>query len=105
MLNGLAISSGGDRLGSSQDLCSGPAERPPSPAPSAQRVRALVDAHFEFVWRSLRRLGLSSADADDATQEVFLVAIRRLDDIDPESERSFLYGTALRVAAVQRRSA
>jgi RNA polymerase sigma-70 factor (ECF subfamily) len=65
---------------------------------------ALVRSEIDFVWRQLRRLGLSSADADDATQQVFMVASRRRDELVVGKERSFLYGTALRVAANQRRS-
>lgn len=61
-------------------------------------------AEIDFVWRQLRRLGLSRADADDATQQVFLVASRRRDELVAGKERSFLYGTALRVAANVRRS-
>jgi RNA polymerase sigma-70 factor (ECF subfamily) len=55
------------------------------------------------VWRVLRRAGLSRADADDATQQVFLVASRRREDLAHGRERSFLYGTALRIAANLRR--
>ena len=32
---------------------------------------ALVEEHADFVWRSLRRLGVPEAMADDATQQVF----------------------------------
>lgn len=60
-------------------------------------------AEIDFVWRQLRRLGLSRADADDATQQVFMVASRRRGELVPGKERSFLYGTAVRVAANVRR--
>lgn len=72
--------------------------------PHKARFRALVSAHFDFVWRSLRRLGVASADVDDAAQEVFLVLARRLDDLDDSRERAFLFATSLRVAATRRRS-
>jgi RNA polymerase sigma-70 factor (ECF subfamily) len=68
------------------------------------RLRALVETHYAFVWRSLRRLGCPHGDADDGAQRVFLVAARRLTAILPGSERSFLYQTALRVAADARRT-
>ena len=42
---------------------------------------------------------------DDAAQEVFIVAARRIDDIENGRERSFLLGTALRIAAARRRKA
>jgi RNA polymerase sigma-70 factor (ECF subfamily) len=55
-------------------------------------------AHHATVWRALRRRGLSPDEATDATQETFLIATGRLADIQPDSERAFLVGTALRVA-------
>jgi RNA polymerase sigma-70 factor (ECF subfamily) len=79
---------------------------PPSGDPvHAERIRALVDAHLGFVWRSLRRFGLSSADADDASQRVFLVVGERLDRIEAGKERAFLFGVAYRVARDTRRAA
>lgn len=68
------------------------------------RARALVNQHFDFVWRLLRRLGVPAADADDAAQQVFIVGTRRLADIALGNERTFLYGSALRVAATMRRN-
>jgi len=59
----------------------------------------LVRAEFEWVWRVLRRIGLSPADADDATQQVFLVVARRYDEMRVQRPRPFLYGVATRVAA------
>jgi RNA polymerase sigma-70 factor (ECF subfamily) len=70
---------------------------------SAPRVRAMVDAHHPFIWRSLRRMGVPPAQVDDAVQEVFCVAHRRLDDILPDRERAFLFSVALHVAADARR--
>ncbi|MBK8259194.1 MAG: sigma-70 family RNA polymerase sigma factor [Polyangiaceae bacterium] len=69
---------------------------------TGQKLRALQEEHFEFLWRSLRRLGVPEADVDDAVQQVFLVAARRV--IQPGSERSFLFATALRVASHARRT-
>ena len=78
------------------------------PAPTsdadARAFSELIRSELAFVWRVLRRAGLSSADADDATQQVFLVASRRREALARGKERSFLYGTALRVAANLRRS-
>lgn len=68
------------------------------------RLRAMVAAHFDFTWRSAVRLGVPRADADDAAQQVFLVASNRLADIAPGSERAFLFGACLRVAARHRRT-
>jgi RNA polymerase sigma-70 factor (ECF subfamily) len=67
------------------------------------RLAGLVRDHLTFVWRCLRRLGLSVAEADDAAQEVVLLAARRLHEIAVGSERSFLFSAALRIAASSRR--
>jgi len=76
----------------------------PARARDAGRLRPLFDAHFDFVWRSLRRLGVGSDVVDDAAQEVFLVVARRLDDVLAGKEKSFLFGTAVRVASDVRRA-
>jgi RNA polymerase sigma-70 factor (ECF subfamily) len=67
-------------------------------------VSELVRREFRFVWRLLRRLGLPEGDADDAAQQVFIVAAQRFGDLVPGRERSFLYTTALHVASKARRS-
>jgi len=54
--------------------------------------------YFTDVWRFLRRLGFSVDAADDAAQDLFFVAVRRLDEIEPGRERAFLLGSALRIA-------
>jgi RNA polymerase sigma-70 factor (ECF subfamily) len=67
---------------------------------------ALFDAHRLDIasycsWRSASR-----HDAEEAVAEVFLVAWRRLDDVPGgEATRPWLYATARRVLANQRRSA
>jgi RNA polymerase sigma-70 factor (ECF subfamily) len=68
------------------------------------RLTAIVNAHFDFVWRSLRRLGVPSTDVDDCAQQVFWVAARKLEIIQLGCERAFLFSTALRVASDARRS-
>lgn len=67
---------------------------------------AVYREHHDFVWRSLRGMGLSEAAVDDATQEVFLVLHRRLGDFDPErgSLRAWIYGVARMTARKYRRS-
>ena len=71
----------------------------------ARRVRRIVDESYDFVWRSLRRLGVPPAFVDDGAQQVFVVLVRRLDDVETGAERAFLFGVAVRVAADLRRSA
>src|SRR5262245_28141535 len=60
-----------------------------------QRVHALAEAHYDVVWRVLRRFGLAPAAADDAAQQVFLIALQRVDDIEAGKERAFLCSTAV----------
>jgi RNA polymerase sigma-70 factor, ECF subfamily len=69
------------------------------------RLRQLFDDHFSEVWRFVRRLGVPEPLADDAAQQIFCVLARRLGELEIGMERSFLTGTALRVAANYRRSA
>jgi RNA polymerase sigma-70 factor, ECF subfamily len=75
-----------------------PAERIPATEVDRVRLERLFNTHHATVWRALRRRGLRPEAAEDATQETFVLAAERLDDIRPESERSFLIATALRVA-------
>ncbi len=76
----------------------------PEEGETADAVQALVRDHFDGVWRLLRRLGLPQADADDAAQQVFIIACRRFETIQLGSERAFLFGCALKLAARWRES-
>lgn len=71
---------------------------PASKAAERERLAAMFEAHYDLVWRVLRRVGLTEASADDGAQQVFLIASRRLADIPPEKERAFLCATAVKVA-------
>ncbi len=66
--------------------------------------RALVNDHVDFIWRTLRRLGVLEADLADAVQQVFLVVARKIELVREGSERGFLFQTAIRVASDTRRS-
>ena len=58
-----------------------------------------------MVWRGLRRLGVPEANIEDAVQDVFLVAHRRLADFEGRSSlKTWLYGIVLRVAKDHRRA-
>jgi RNA polymerase sigma-70 factor (ECF subfamily) len=66
----------------------------------------LYRAHYDFVWRTLRRMGVSERDVMDSLQKVFMIAHRRLADFDGRSSlKTWLCGIALRVASDYRRSA
>ncbi len=81
-----------------------PHSAPPRSSVADLRLTGIVRQHYAFLWRSLRRLGVLDADADDAAQRVLQVVARRLGDIEPRAEKSFLFQTALRVAADLRRA-
>ena len=67
-----------------------------SPPPSIEEI---YREHAGFVWRMLRRSGLSEADARDACQEVFLAAHRGLPSFEGRCAIStWLYTIARRVA-------
>jgi len=69
------------------------------------RFHALYREHFDFVFRNLRRLGIPEASVDDALQDVFVVALRRLDDFrDGTHPKAWLFAIALRVAGNFRRA-
>jgi RNA polymerase sigma-70 factor (ECF subfamily) len=67
--------------------------------------RTMYDAHVDFVWRNLRRLGVADADAEDRTQEVFVVAHRRFAEFVDRGHgpRAWLFQIVLRVASDARR--
>jgi RNA polymerase sigma-70 factor (ECF subfamily) len=67
------------------------------------RLARMIESDYRLIWRLLRRLGVPMHTVDDATQQVFLIAAERLDDIRERSERAFAFGTALRVAQTYRR--
>lgn len=92
-VKGLVIVSGGRWLVKEEDR-----ER-------RRRFDALFDAFSADVVAYCGWRAGSASDAQDAAAEVFLAAWRRLDDVpDGESARVWLYATARRVIANQRRS-
>jgi RNA polymerase sigma-70 factor, ECF subfamily len=76
----------------------------PATEQEAARLSELLRVHYARVWRTLRRLGVADGCADDAAQEVFIVLSRRLCEVRQGSERTFLLGCAVRVAANYRRT-
>jgi RNA polymerase sigma-70 factor (ECF subfamily) len=59
---------------------------------------------FDYLCRTLRRLGVRTADVEDVAHEVFLVLMRRWDDYDASRAlRPWLFGIAFRVVASHRR--
>jgi len=68
------------------------------------RLGRLIRKQFGFVWRLVRRLGLTETEVDSAVREVFDAAAQRIGDIRPGNERAFLFSTALHVVARVRRN-
>ena len=67
---------------------------------------ALYEAQFDFVWRSVARLGVEPAALEDAAQDVFVIAHRRLGEFEGRSSaKTWLFAIALRVAHDYRRAA
>jgi RNA polymerase sigma-70 factor (ECF subfamily) len=85
------------------------AAREPETASSVPSVALTLGdiyrTHFDFVWRSLRRMGVPPSSMDDAAQDVFLVVHRRLAGFERRSSvKTWLFGIAVRVAHDHRRS-
>jgi RNA polymerase sigma-70 factor (ECF subfamily) len=78
--------------------------RPTRSREAEARLRQIVEGNFDFIWRSLRGLGVPAASADDAAQQVFWIASQKLGAIAPGAERSFLFATARGIASNIRRS-
>jgi len=59
---------------------------------------------FDYLCRTLQRLGIRGADVEDLVHEVFLVLSRKWHDYDPSRPlRPYLFGIAFRIAARHRR--
>jgi RNA polymerase sigma-70 factor, ECF subfamily len=121
----IAVRGGGHYCGAMQDAAG--SERTANPAepscqplvhsplalsvsPTKRRVdagwiRELVAEHHRFIWRLLARLGVRDSDLDDTVQQVFMVLVQRKDlELEAGSERSFLFGVALKVVRTYRRT-
>jgi RNA polymerase sigma-70 factor, ECF subfamily len=66
--------------------------------------RPLFEAEFDYVCRSLRRLGVYEADLKDVSQELFVTINANLSDYDPaRAIRPWLFSYAVRYASNYRR--
>ncbi len=75
-----------------------------APSPGAVEFRDWYDAHLDYVWRSLRRLGVPPADVADICHDVFVAAWRQRAELDPARPiKPWLFGVAFRLAANHRR--
>jgi RNA polymerase sigma-70 factor (ECF subfamily) len=81
----------------------------PAPAQSGTDgpdTRQVFASEFAWVWRTLQRFGVRSADLEDLTHDVFVVFHARRQDYDSARPlRPWLMGIAFRVASDYRRRA
>ncbi|HEX3775273.1 MAG TPA: sigma-70 family RNA polymerase sigma factor [Polyangiaceae bacterium] len=70
---------------------------------AANSLAELYQRHADFAWRTLRRLGVTEADASDAVQDVFLVVHQKLAQFKGQSSMTTWLFTICRTVARQRR--
>lgn len=76
----------------------------PAPEPPGDLAR-IYEEHFDFVWRSARRLGVPDGAVDDVVQEVFIVVHRQLASFEARSSmKTWLFGILRNLVLRQRRS-
>jgi RNA polymerase sigma-70 factor (ECF subfamily) len=76
-----------------------PQDSPADERAPAPDLAAVYEAHFRYVWRCLRSLGVRDAQLDDALQDVFIVVQRKLPEFDGGAQlRTWLYAIALRIS-------
>ncbi|MEY4548529.1 MAG: hypothetical protein RL685_4724 [Pseudomonadota bacterium] len=69
------------------------------------RFDAVYEEHFDFVWRSLRLLGIPTESLEDAVQDTFSVVARQLGTFEGRSQlNTWLFQILRRVAANYRRT-
>ena len=81
---------------------SGVRQRAERPALVFEEVYA---QHFDFVWRTARRLGVGDLHVDDVVQDVFVVVHRKLAGFEGRSSlKTWLYAITRRVVSDHRRA-
>jgi RNA polymerase sigma-70 factor (ECF subfamily) len=69
------------------------------------QFESIYREYFDFVWSSVRRLGVGPAAIDDVVQEVFIVIHSRLHTLEqPEALRSWIYGVVRRTVSSHHRA-
>ena len=80
-------------------------QSPPSSAALPPTLAEIYQEYAPSVFRNLRRLGVVESQIEDAVQDVFLIAHRRLPEFEGRSTlKTWILGIALRVAKDYRRS-
>jgi RNA polymerase sigma-70 factor (ECF subfamily) len=94
-----------ERTPSSQLQVVGPAAQV-ADTTEAPDFKTIYEAHFSYVWHSLRRIGVRDADLEDLCHDVFVAFYRGLDTYDPARPiKPWLFGICFRVASDHRRRA
>jgi RNA polymerase sigma-70 factor (ECF subfamily) len=65
----------------------------------ASAWRRLYDEHFDFAWRTARRLGVPMEEAEDTVHEAFEIAFRKLADFEGGLFSTWLYRIVANLAA------
>jgi RNA polymerase sigma-70 factor (ECF subfamily) len=77
---------------------------PVSRITSDEACLAAFQRELNYVFRTLRRLGISSSEVEDLAQEVFLALRRSWTEYDPDRPiRPYLFGIAFRIASAHQR--
>ena len=75
-------------------------------AGDAPDLGTLFESHFDYVWNTLRRLGVRDPDLEDVVHDVFLKVHQHRSEYDTSRPfRPWVFGFAYRVAADYRRLA
>ena len=78
---------------------------PDEPATLAD-FRVIYEAHFDYVWRTLQRLGVPERDLEDVAHDVFVAFYRGRATYDTRRPlKPWLFGISFRVASDFRRRA
>lgn len=104
--NATASTAGGHERMHAESM-NGPSRQPQQQVskPAPGELERLYEESFPFVWRSVRRLGVPTELAEDAAQDVFLVAARRWAEFEHRSAaRTWLFSISMHVAKYYRRT-
>jgi RNA polymerase sigma-70 factor, ECF subfamily len=93
----------------SQEALAAPPDRPvrrSAPSIGMLGFPEIFEGQFDYVWNSLRRLGVREGDLEDLTHDVFVAVHRKLEEFDRgRALRPWLFGFAFRRASDYRRLA
>ena len=96
---GILLSSTALVLAGSLDPPSGPTDA----ASQKYTLEQIYERHVDFVWRTVRRLGVPEAEARDAVQDVFLAVHAHLKQFEGRSSLATWIFTICRSVARERR--